>query len=151
MGGLVGLSPIVHDAPSGKVLRAGDRLFTYDAWGRVKTVSSSSSAFSTVTYEYDALGRKFSASTATDVRYFDYDGQALLGEQLILTGLPEPNPEELLNACLDGELSTSEAFALESLFGSTATQSSGGYRTFNWGPGGVLGHTESAGTVTYDR
>ncbi len=38
-GGLPGLSPIVHDAPSGKVLRAGDKAFTYDAWGRVKTVS----------------------------------------------------------------------------------------------------------------
>ena len=157
MGGLPGLAPILRDTPSGKVLRAGDRLFTYDAWGRVKTVASSSSAFPAVTYEYDALGRKFSAATATDVRYFDYDGEALLGEQLILTGSSEHNPDDLVAACLDGEISLDEALDLASLSTTTSsnsasssfTQSGGGYRTFNWGPGGVLGHTESVGTVTY--
>ena len=44
-GGLPGLSPIVHDAPSGKVLRAGDKAFTYDAWGRVKVALSHSQAW----------------------------------------------------------------------------------------------------------
>ncbi len=89
-GGLPGLSPIVHDAPSGKVLRAGDKAFTYDAWGRVKTVSLVNGSGGgggdeppvggggggnntlLVSYEYDALGRRFSATSANDVRYFDW-------------------------------------------------------------------------------
>nr|WP_309694960.1 RHS repeat-associated core domain-containing protein [Armatimonas sp.] len=89
-GGLQGLSPIVHDAPSGKVLRAGDKAFTYDAWGRVKTVSLVNGSGGgggdeppvggggggnntlLVSYEYDALGRRFSATSANDVRYFDW-------------------------------------------------------------------------------
>ena len=59
-GGLPGLSPIVHDAPSGKVLRAGDKAFTYDAWGRVKTVSlvSGGGGSGTLTADHDANGNR---------------------------------------------------------------------------------------------
>ena len=141
-GGLQGLSPIVHDAPSGKVLRAGDKAFTYDAWGRVKTVSlvsgsggggecpppgppgSGGNNTLLVSYEYDALGRRFSATSANDVRYFDYDGATLLHEQSIYTGSSQPNPEALSNpeelpnpeavfaACLNGEITLEEAVAM---------------------------------------
>ncbi len=143
-GGLQGLSPIVHDAPSGKVLRAGDKAFIYDAWGRVKTVSLVSGSGGggggecpppgppggggnntlLVSYEYDALGRRFSATSANDVRYFDYDGATLLHEQSIYTGSSQPNPEALSNpeelpnpeavfaACLNGEITLEEAVAM---------------------------------------
>ena len=162
-GGLPGLSPIVHDAPSGKVLRAGDKAFTYDAWGRVKTVSLVNGSGGgggdeppvggggggnntlLVSYEYDALGRRFSATSANDVRYFDYDGSELLGEHQIITGSPEPNPEalpnpellpnpeELLAACLDGSLDFEEAAALMS------TVQSGSYRQYIRGATGLIG------------
>jgi YD repeat-containing protein len=83
-GGMPGGSGIAYDA-SGNMTSLDGKTITYDALGQAVSIAvPGSGGTGTVTLAYDPLGRRFSETEPNgDVTYFDYAGDALIGEQLV--------------------------------------------------------------------
>ncbi|MDX1933262.1 MAG: hypothetical protein SFU56_11700, partial [Capsulimonadales bacterium] len=82
--GMPGAANLAYDA-AGNCTRIDTRTLAYDLNGRLSSVRPTSGPGISISIQYDPLGRRFSETvtdgSGTRSRFFDYDGNDLIGEQ----------------------------------------------------------------------
>jgi len=77
LGGLAGMTGLSYDY-AGNLTSANGMTLNYDAWGHLSSVTNT--PYGTVSFAYDAFGRRVSRTVGGVTTYYLYNGSTLLAE-----------------------------------------------------------------------